>query len=133
MKTLRYNDKELDPNPTNHFNLQTVARDLVDERTVHVILEPGDATRYDLTLMPMWATGLEHLGNYDYEDRNAGLIVVRSVSGRIVASEVYLMNRDFHDNIEDLATGNEWSADLLQWWFEVLYEAITERRLTLTT
>lgn len=118
---LRYREDGpvMNPEPVGS-GLGYVTSKLRFKYTAVVILEPGDATRYDFMLTPL----LPEIGNYTPRDQKAGVVVVRFRGGDAIACGVILLNRDFHDDVPALACGNEWTELLLYWWFDHLAKAM---------
>ena len=112
--------RELQPNPLG-ITLKQVAKFLVEGKPLTVELEPGDATRYELALIPMWAD-LMNLGNYG-EERETSLLVVRSVGGTPTTAQVVLLERDFKE-LYRISNQNEWTEQLFSWWFSLLWREI---------
>lgn len=50
---MKYAGKELSLEPIN-ISMDEVVKELQHGETVYVILEPGDATRYELLITPLW-------------------------------------------------------------------------------
>lgn len=129
---LEYHGRQMEAEPSN-IPLSGVVHQLRDGRTVYVCLEPGDATRYDLLITPF--SGIR--GN-NQGPRNEGLptwnpdeehfVVSRLVDMRPLHSAVIW--RDCWDG-EHIALArygvgvNEWTHELLSWWFARLWEAMS--------
>jgi hypothetical protein len=128
-KELTYHGRPLDPQPVN-LPLGFVAQQLLAGKTIQVILEPGDATRYDFILSPI-ALNEE---NFDLVSLEA-LFVGRTLGlgGELVASAIIRdPSRDewqYERGVEEISlfktrAGNEWSAQFFNWWFRKLWERI---------
>lgn len=106
-------------------SLEEVAADLTAGRTVSVTLEPGDSTRYELLIVPLWEHTVR-LAGWSAEDEYNGLLVVRLIGGEPRESGVVLL-RDIPWTVSKFCK-NDWTVELLAWWFQLLATAIMERR-----
>lgn len=100
---LLYNGKSMSAEPINSM-LAYVQATLRDGYPITVRLEPGDATRYDLTVAP---------------NPSGGVSVIRHTGeGPCYAHHVYL--NEWYEDLEEvllpLGHGNPWSAKFLAWW-----------------
>lgn len=100
--------------PARGGSLSVVAARLTAGDTVHVSLEPGDGTRYDLLIVPCWSPGLRdfaYLGDVRYH----GLVIVRTDDPSSMRGTVY--TRDgYRGALEWPANNNAWSIDVFDWW-----------------
>jgi hypothetical protein len=96
--------------------------ELRTRRAVHVQLEPGDGTRYDLVVT--WAPAIA--GAFYLTARDAGdfLHVTRVIGGDLIYSMLFgeASIRPAHMPI---ANGNEWTAVVLAWWLDELLSRLT--------
>lgn len=118
MKELRHFNRVMHWGPAN-IGPDVLLQLLHQGMQVHVQLEPGDGTRYDLLLtwLPAVRTAF-HLG----DEARDGLLVTRVVGGQVVGSAVY--GWFSYGAIARIANGNEWSAELLSWWLDELLERV---------
>ncbi len=134
---LEYHGRQMSVQPLD-LELRDVAWMLNVGTAVTVRLEPGDATRYELLLVPMAGPFIK-IGNYSAEDTESGLIVTRFVGGTPEGTGIVLLNRleaESSDEMIDVQfsewVSNIWSMRLLNWWFCCLkimmdYERTTRR------
>lgn len=109
-----YGGRLLSPEPTN-LSLKVLAGGLSAGHTAYAQLEPGDATRYDILLVPMWGPA-GFGGPYDREDYK-WLFITRLRSGGSVPSLGCMIRRDFRSyDFQEIAGGNTHTANLLAWW-----------------
>lgn len=88
-------------NPVSQ-DIETLVVQLQHGMGRHVVLEPGDSTRYDLVITPTI---------HDKE-----LCVTRLIGGDPVASIlVHPHSGDYE--FSKLANSNNWTWELLKWWF----------------
>lgn len=111
----------LNPQPIEGGSLRDFALQLARGYPTTITLEPGDTTRYDLALIPMWGRYMR-LGNYG-DERQSSLLVVRVVGGHPTGSQVVLLNRSFKE-LYQISNGNEWTEMLLDWWFDLLWKEL---------
>lgn len=128
MEILEYHGRQMDPTPYGK-SLQSVAQCLDRRQPTTVILKPGDATRYELVLVPMWMPSLE-FGNYHPADRFNGLLVTRIVRGHPTGSGIIILTRSSHDDLDLIINGNNWTGLLFEWWFALLKEELDKVRAT---
>ena len=74
-----------------------------------VMLEPGDGTRYELYII------------YRSESPEC-LLVVRDIGGRPTVANIPSWFNDY--DLEPLTNGNEWTRQVLRWYFGLLYAAM---------
>lgn len=121
------------PEPLEHFGVQMVwepvnyDEDFVvhtlkyQDSALHVQLEPGDATRYDLLVM--WARELdEALVHMTWEQLCKHLIVIVSRNGDVQTVALYGPNNFGAE--KKLWPDNEWSQQFLKWWLDILLEKL---------
>lgn len=94
-----------------------------------VILEPGDATRYHLLLLPMLDTDLvsPHLQSFGIQPEDAHkYLFVSKLSGNECPGTWVPFGPGQKVGTHDVTelTTNEWSQVLLAWWLTNLNEAI---------
>lgn len=125
---LLYHNREMKSEPSN-YTLEQVAG-LLHHYTSSVIaiLEPGDATRYILLIVPAWSNHVQnHLNSFGIPDRAVRdyLIAVNldDRGGRAFYATGWVGPWDLIDSIT-----NEWSRELLAWWFQCLWEEIERCR-----
>lgn len=128
-KELTYHGRPLDPQPVN-FPLGFLAQQLLAGKTCQVILEPGDATRYDFILSPI-AISVESADCGGVDALFAGRTL--GFGGELVASAVIHDPArhawEYEQGVEEISlfktrAGNEWSAQFFGWWFRKLWERI---------
>lgn len=111
-----------------NVTIREVMRTLRLERAQVVILEPGDATRYTLLLVPITGTGVSpHLDAFGIMPSEAHkYLFVSKLSGYECPGTWVPFGSGLtvgtHD-VTELST-NGWSQELLAWWFTSLNEAI---------
>ena len=86
--------------------------------SIVVRLEPGDMTRYDLLVVPLWAALVDAnaLGFASLKRETALVVNMRDAMhsrGTVVRRGGY-----YGALLESGAWGSEWSRVLLEWWFE---------------
>lgn len=117
--TLFCDDRQMDPEPKNG-TLSLFAALLAAGETVYVNLQPGDGTRYNLMLVPLWAA---HLGT-----------LKQDWSPECWQDTLYVLNVTAHDDVTGCTTtyasgnygavlstaakGYEWTARIIEWWLE---------------
>lgn len=117
------------PEPVNVHPEQIVDA-IRDGDPVVVILEPGDATRYHLLIVPAWADKVrDQLGAYGIPVRVAeGTLIVTKLSqegGNTFWAQTHVNEYDLADAIQ-----NEWSRILLSWWLrEYLWPMLRQARV----
>lgn len=104
MRELKYAGRIMKRAPSDQSWSQMIRR-LREGLSGNIILEPGDGTRYDLTII------MRSLSE---------VWVVRWVGGRPLGPPVYLPAWDAKEAAKLLSNGNEWSRTLLEWWLENL-------------
>jgi len=86
-------------------------------RQAHVVLEPGDCSRYDLLVTWLPTLSNEHgfgVFRLAADDAKDGLLVTRVRGGQIVGTA--LVGWFNHGGVRAIADGNEWSAEFFDWW-----------------
>lgn len=113
---------EMDPEPVN-ISLSETATALIAGETVLVVLEPGDATRYNLCVVPCWAqfVGVDALASCGISDPSDYLLVTKFDSTE--GNSWFARHLSFE---ADVAPGikNRWSRTLLAWWTRRLWREI---------
>ena len=128
--TLVYLGKHLSAEPSN-ISLLGVAHQIRDGQPVYVCLQPGDQTRYDLLIVPFSAIrgnpdAKDGLPTWDRDDTH--LVVTRLVNMRPMYSAVVWRGcwDGEHRALATYGDGrvNEWTHELLTWWFARLWELV---------
>lgn len=130
-KDLTYHGRPLDPSPT-HMSLGEVAAQLLKDKRVQVVLEPGDGTRYNFILAPIALS----VGNFECGGLDA-LFVGRTLGlgGDLVASAIIPAPSadewQYERAIEELGkfrgkAGNEWCVELFHWWLRKVWERVEQ-------
>jgi hypothetical protein len=103
--------------PLRNIHEDYLLDDLRLGRQVFAMLEPGDATRYELLIT--WCTA-PHLGQaFNLGDAaKDALLVVRTVNGSICGACLYGWMA--HGSVMHISNGIDWSAKLLSWWLDGL-------------
>lgn len=115
---LAYRGEPMNREPSNML-FETLADRLMAGRTVIVVLEPGDATRYDFII-----------ARAENENINGARLLVARTHGSggdlRCAAFVYddVSSYESRQGIAALADGHEWSEALFAWWFRELWAAI---------
>lgn len=123
---LMYHGRPLTPQPAGAIMLGEYVQMLLDGGSVSLYLEPGDGTRYCLTIAPVrWREERDEMVVLER------LAVVRSSgSGGDFRSAALLPDPNesdeiyYEDEIHRLADGNEWTMQVFNWWFGILWERI---------
>ncbi len=127
IESLEYHGKEMNPFPTD-TSLTSLVHDLMVGRSATVELQPGDGTRYELLLVPMWENTVRLVG-WGAEDSYNGLVAVRLRGGYPAGASIVFLNRPNAVNeLSRLSGDNDWTATLLEWWFQHLAALINEAR-----
>ena len=131
MEDLMYQGrKALKFQPVNHHDMVDVIAAIHAGMPQVVILEPGDATRYTLLLMPLQAMSsvTDHLGEFGIEPYRAheymyvARLDVENCPGTWVPfGENRLVERW---NVEPLGNQNVWSERVIAWWLTELYKLL---------
>lgn len=102
LPALLYHGKPMEPEPIN-LRLSEIYPRLATGQPIHAVLEPGDATRYELVIM--W---LLHYGYF----------VARIERGDDTPRGVYLAE---HYDIEELLPlgSNPWTIQVFDWWIRI--------------
>lgn len=122
---LSYHGKELRLEPIN-ATMGVIAAELLKGHPALAILEPGDATRYEVILVPCWSSnirlGLASQGIRPTETDDYLLCAkLNGNTGTFFATE--------HVQEYDIETiHNEWSCHFLAWWLRNLWREINARR-----
>ncbi len=121
---LKYMGQALSAEPIN-LPLSAVAAALRGGDSVLAILEPGDATRYQLCLVPCWAPGLRSdLGAIGVPPQRAReYLLVAKFLGH--GGDVFFASSDVRAFDLD-AVQNEWSRELLSWWLRRLWKELDD-------
>ena len=125
---LIYRGKPMTVEPANR-SLAGVAELLRTGRSVIAELEPGDATYYNLLLVPCWAPGISgHLGRFGVPSGSAHrfLIVVKvdEEGGGMTFVPTDGQKIGVWDTLH--LSSNEWSQELFAWWLSHLITALNE-------
>lgn len=101
-----------------------------EDPIVHIVLEPGDMTRYEFTVYGMWSVPGFH-GGWSDIDRKTYLIVTRWLSGRPIGTTVVSpIVASFGQDVDPLCSNSPgtrgWERKLFSWWFGMLQEALNE-------
>lgn len=109
-------------------SISQLAARLDNGSPVSVTLEPGDATRYELLLVPMWAPEVG-LHNWGIEDRQSGLVVTRLVGGEVDGGScIVLLNRQHSHGLWTISRENTWTFNLFTRWFSLLAAELRAER-----
>lgn len=104
-----------DPRNSSTLTVPHVRAMLEQGHHVHMYLEPGDATRYDLVFTPLRSGS-----------RQTGLVVIRLIGGHFAAAaDLWDWTTGASEFQIDtaagwLSKGNEWSHALFKWWLTLL-------------
>jgi hypothetical protein len=125
METLEYYGKSLKVEPVNTTREKIVlALDNLLALSVSVILEPGDATRYEFILTPLKGVQGEVCGwDPRYEDKH--LLVTRLRGGYPTGSTILWDGCYLPEQVDPLLANGpavrRWERELFTWWFEQLF------------
>lgn len=121
---LEYRGRPLRSTPAN-MSLKQVVKCLLAHQAFTVVLEPGDATRYTLTFLPLADSGFQHHG-YSREDLLDGWLICRTDRDGfrgVVANSQW----DFaYHNLNGLDRGNEHTANVLVAWLSLAFDAMRQ-------
>lgn len=117
MKQLSYNGTPMRWEPSN-WPGNTLLNALDAECACSVVLEPGDATRYDLIIVPL---GGEHVHIAGCDSKY--LLVTRVGSKRDFTTAL-LSPWNLSIVARELAQGWDWTEVLLTWWLDALREKL---------
>lgn len=127
---LEYRGRQMSAEPSNVSMANLVAL-LASGRTVYVCLEPGDETRYDLLITPFASIRRDDFdgkGLPTWNPDEPHLVVTRLVDLRPAYGAV-IWPGCWDGEHAALATYgkaiNEWTHELLTWWFARLWEAMS--------
>lgn len=121
MEQLNYMGQAMNPEPDN-IRLSVIADALREGRSVVVVLEPGDATKYRLLLTPCWALGVCYeLGDIGIPPQNShDYLLVTKFDGH--SGDAFFAYADVQHF--DISVSNEWSCELLAWWLRILWKQL---------
>lgn len=125
MAELTYRDQVLNPEPIN-IPLADVAKHLIADSSVVVILEPGDATRYTYHLCPMNVAGVRgHLRGIGIpSDQAHYYILVTRIDTMQPRSGLVRLDRKIGRWMTCDIEPNPWSAEVLAWFLINLQEVM---------
>lgn len=120
---LMHGSSEMQVEPIN-IPLTEVAQLLKEGDPVVVILEPGDATRYRLLIVPCWSCSVGgRLGDIGIPlgKETDYLMVTKfdNYGGNMFFATEHVQHWDAE------ALENEWSRDLVTWWVRRLWKVIS--------
>jgi len=124
--SLTHHGRALSVAPRN-VPLETLAGQLARGQPAIAELEPGDATYYNLLIVPAWAPAVQgHLGRF-------GIPVALASDYLIVTRLTDTEGRAFYARADveawDLAgITHPWTRELLAWWLGILWQAIAVAR-----
>ncbi len=123
---ITYNNKEMQFAPIN-VDLDELIPEINGGNPAVVILEPGDATRYVLLLVPLSIGIAPHLRGFGIPSAEASnYIFVSKLSGEdcqgtwIPFGQKVVVGTWHVDSL----SGNSWSQEFLAWWFTELYKLL---------
>ncbi len=124
--SIEYHGRLMEFAPTNVTGLGVI-QSLHRKIPQVVVLEPGDATRYILLMVPLGANIAPYLDDYGIPSWEANsYLFVSKLSGEECLGTWIPFGPgrvvDTH-NVEPLSS-NEWSRQFLAWWFTSLYEVL---------
>lgn len=120
---LLYNDRAVMKLEPTNIGMDRLVLTLYEGNPAVVQLEPGDATRYCLLIVPAWSPEVkgsldmfgipsEHCSRYLLVTKMNGL---KGTMGFVPLNDGVLVEHHF----DEIVT-NFWSMRLLAWWFEIL-------------
>lgn len=121
---LEYHGRPLSSTPSN-MSLEAVVKCLLAHQAFTVVLEPGDATRYVLTLLPLGDTGFQHQGYNEAELLDCWL-VVREDRGDFIGVVANTQWDFAHHNLGGLPRGNEHTGNIFVAWLSLVFSAMRE-------
>lgn len=115
---LEFNGKPMDYMPINIGFEQAAEVFTILGKPITVVLEPGDATRYELMLVPhgKWSK-LTCWSPSDFV-----VTVVRYVSGEAVEADTFRWSTFGYHDLTNLGRNNQWTRKFLAWWLESFRE-----------
>jgi hypothetical protein len=122
MDALLYHNKPMQAGACTP-SLDRIVSALKGDEPVMVLLEPGDATRYTLLLVPTWAREVRgQLAHYGVpEDEAHRYLLVTKLDGDH-SGQMAWASKDVGP--WDLPFDNEWTRELLTWWLRSLWELL---------
>lgn len=114
---LVYHDKEMDPKPRN-IPWALLITHLMGLDEVYVQLEPGDGSRYDLTIK----RGNSIAGGFPYGGPST-LILTRWAGGEAV-TEIVRYPAEQWDLHPEILRNNEWTNHLFVWWLNIVFDHV---------
>ncbi|KKN88120.1 hypothetical protein LCGC14_0251920 [marine sediment metagenome] len=121
---IEYQGKPMTFDPTN-ISVLRVVQLLYRGTPQVVILEPGDATRYVLLLVPLGTGIAPYLGDYGILSRESNqYLFVSKLAGEECLGTWIPFGQDRVVRTHNVVplSNNEWSRQFLAWWFTSLYE-----------
>lgn len=118
--TYEVNGRAMYPEPRN-MSVAELAALLDQGHTVSVCLEPGDATRYDVLLVPVWGPHVNaaQLGfTTDKTLQRDYLWVINAVPGAPLRGVIIQRGGYYGELLTSGAWRAEWTMILFEWWFE---------------
>lgn len=124
VEPLLFNDTPMELEPTN-ITMSDVVRFLKSEMPCVVDLQPGDATRYQLLLVPCGSRYVRlFLGVVGIPPESAGnYLFVAKINGALGQTFINTTHEPNESDFEDMG-GNTWTMTFLAWWFANLNEAL---------
>lgn len=124
MKTLEYHGRPMAFDPIN-TTIEKVVQLLFRGTPQVVALEPGDATRYTLLMVPLGNDVAPFLDSVGIPPESGGnYLFVSALSDQLSRGEWLPFGAGLTVGTYDLAniSENPWSQEFLAWWFTTLYE-----------
>lgn len=118
--SLFYHDTEIKLECANYDFAYIVDFVVMQDSLLHIELQPGDGTKYDLLVMG--ARDFGELLNMSYEQGSKHLIVVVCRSN--TPDTIALYGPANYGAEKKLYPGNAWAQTFLKWWLDNLLEAI---------
>jgi hypothetical protein len=107
------------PEPVRGGTISRVAALLDAGQVVSVQLEPGDGTRYDLVIVPLWSQHVDAYAlGYASESLRECLLILNAQSASNARGATIRRNGYYRVLNECGAWESLWSTTFLQWWFE---------------
>jgi len=116
---LKYMNRTMDHEPINS-SLSAIADLLRGGDPAIAILEPGDATRYRLCLLPCWSSGIcTDLGEVGIpQDHAAEYLLVTRFDAK--GGEAFFASSSV-ESFDLEIIRNKWSREFLSWWLRRLW------------
>lgn len=124
VSTLLFNGKPMSASPKG-TTLNAIAVALLAGQAVSAELEPGDATYYNLLIVPCWSEGLRNrLGRFGIPAGSAtNYLYVQQLRDLAVEAEGFFARQGGVSAV-DVPNRNEWSRQLIAWWVNLLWEEL---------